>query len=251
MTDSRATTEGSPTRDAALAAELAATRKLAALGALATPFAEELGELFVAIGTTGEAWLGAADPDVREGGASLVALASRGKAIVELYQRCARQKSAPRAQLDLARVVSEAVALLRVTIPTEVNIRVALLPLREQVLADEMAVHQLLISLIGGSAERSDAGTTLAVSVQAVDLGEARNVACSELPSGRYVELCVEGGEAGRQRPSGPASGFGFELAVVKSTVEAHGGAVVVEGSADVGWRVACLFPVIETTRLL
>jgi C4-dicarboxylate-specific signal transduction histidine kinase len=227
-------------------AEPASTQRLAALGTLTLPLAQELTGLLGAIASHAARALSsrtspATDHDLTQ----VLAAASRARSIVEKLQRFARRSSGIREPLDLGKVVSDGLSLLRLTIPGSVHLQAAIAGELELVLADPMAAHQVLVSLVSGSAEVLTPGGTLHVSVDSRDIEGPLTASGPPLPPGRYVRLGVQG------TPSlaTEAGGFGFDLAVVDGILRQHDGALVIETARDGIRRVSCLFPALRTSR--
>jgi len=158
---------------------------------------------------------------------------------IDQLQRFALLSDLSPARIDLGRIVSASAGLLRLTIPPTVNLQVAIAPGLEPVRADEMAAHQILISLIRGSAGAVGPGGTLRVSLELVDV-PARS-SNPELPEGRYLCLGVQA--LGARRAAGGIP-WGFDLEAVKSILQHHGGGVLTDERPDGARMIRCLFPV-------
>jgi len=227
-------------------AEPASTQRLAALGTLTLPLAQELTGLLGAIASHAERALSsraspASDHDLTQ----VLAAAARARTIVEKLQRFARRRNGAREPLDLGKVVSDGLSLLRLTIPGTVHLQAAIAGDLELVMADPMAAHQVLVGLVGGSAEALSAGGTLYVSVDTHDVVTPLTASGPPLHAGRYVRLSVQGTPA----LATEARGFGFDLAVVDGILRQHDGALVIETTRDATRRVSCLFPALRTSR--
>jgi nitrogen-specific signal transduction histidine kinase len=223
------------------AEEPASTQRLAALGTLTLPLAQELTGLLGAIASHAERALSSrTSPAIDHDLTQVLAAASRARGIVEKLHRFARRGVGAREPLDLGRVVSDGLGLLRLTIPGAVHLQAAIAGELELVMADPMAAHQVLVTLVGGSAERLAPGGTLYVSVDGCDIDAATAAVNPALRAGRYVRLGVQGS----QPAAAEARSFGFELAVIEGILRQHDGALTVE-SRDGSRRVSCLFPAI------
>jgi nitrogen-specific signal transduction histidine kinase len=229
-----------------LQAELASTRRLAALGTLTVPLAHELTGLLGAIASHAERALGkrttpANDHDLTQ----VLAAASRARNIVEQLHRLARRQAKDLVPVDLGIVASEGLGLLRLTIPGTISVQVAVDPELDLVLADQMSAHQVLVSLVAGSAGTLCPGDGLHVSVERYTVGEELAAARNGIVPGRYVKLAVRS-RAAANGPGSETRGWGFELAVVEGIVHEHGGMVIAETARDGTRSVACLFPALE-----
>jgi C4-dicarboxylate-specific signal transduction histidine kinase len=233
-------------RSGELQAELTSTRRLAALGTLTVPLAQELGGLLGAIASHAERALGKRTTPTNDHDLTQVlAAASRARSIVEQLRRLARRQVRELVPVDLGIVASEGLGLLRLSIPGTISVQVAVASELDLVLADQMSAHQVLVSLVVGSAGTLRPGDALHVSVERYTVGAELAASRSGLAPGRYVKLAVRS----RAAPSGPGSGtrgWGFELAVVEGIVHEHGGMVIAETARDGTRTVACLFPALE-----
>jgi light-regulated signal transduction histidine kinase (bacteriophytochrome) len=234
-----------------LEAELASTRRLAALGTLTVPLATELTALLGAIASHTERALGNPGSLANDRELTLIlAATSRARTIVEQLHRLARRRKKEPVALDLGAIVSDGVALLRFTLPGTIGLEVRITPELDLVMVDQMAAHQVLVSLVGGTVSTLRPGEALLVSVDRCMLDGALAAPGKGVRSGAYVKLAV----CTRAAPDGPASvtrGWGFELAVVEGIVKEHGGVVLAETAHDGSRTVACLFPALEQAPLV
>lgn len=229
-----------------LQAEPASTRRLAALGTLAVPLAQELAGLLGTIASHAEGALTKRSVPSDDTDLALVlAATSRARSIVEQMQRLARRQVKEPVPVDLGMVASEGLGLLRLTIPAAISVQVAIAPELEPVLMDQMSAHQLLVSLVTGSASLLGPGDALHVTVERCTVDETLAASHAGLTPGRYVKL-----EAHARALSSSASTetrrWGFELAVVEGIVAEHGGTVVTQAARDGSRTVTCLFPALE-----
>jgi signal transduction histidine kinase len=228
-----------------LEAELAATRRLAALGTLTVPLAQELAGLLGAIASHAERAIGERSAASTDDLTQVVAAAARARNIVEQLNRLARRQVKDPVPVDLGLVASEGLGLLRLTIPGTISLQIAVAPELDLVLVDQMSAHQVLVSLVAGSAGTLRPGDALRVTVEGCSLDEGPAASRGGLAPGRYVKLAVRA----RAAPSGPGAatrGWGFELAVVEGIVEEHGGAVIAQTERDGSRTVACFFPALD-----
>lgn len=224
-------------------AEPASTQRLAALGTLTLPLAQELTGLLGAIASHAERALASrTSPKTDHDLTQVLAAASRARGIVEKLQRFARRRTGDREPLDLGKVVSDGLGLLRLTIPGSVHLQAAITGELELVMADPMAAHHVLVSLVAGTAEALAAGDTLRVSVEGCDVDEVLAASNPFLQKGRYVRLGVQCPAASEAE----ARGFGFDLAMVEGILRQHDGALLVDVLRDGTRRVCCLFPALE-----
>ncbi|MCL6646673.1 MAG: hypothetical protein K6U88_17250, partial [Dehalococcoidia bacterium] len=179
--------------------------------------------------------------------------------------RFARGGELSREPVDLAAAARETLQMLRGTFGAGVTARAELPDSPVMVMADPVAVRQVLMNLIINAAEAMEGrGGTLVVraALRAVTLEELTRclkgicIGCGALRPGTYalVEVSDTGrgmDAATRERIFEPFfstkfQGRGLGLAAVLGVAEAHGGAVSVESEPGVGTTFRVLLPVAE-----
>jgi signal transduction histidine kinase len=249
-----------------LEAQLRHAQRLEAIGALAGGIAHDFNNMLGAIVGYGELLrerLVAVDD--QEDVEAILQAAFRGKELVERILRFSRREESRREALDLAAPVQEALQLLRSTLPAAVSLDLEVTADAPPVLADATMVHQVLLNLATNSAhaiaERVAAGggdgriDILLSRAYVRDSLVRRN---PELREGWYAVMEVRDDGDGMapevlDRACEPffttkqdGGGTGLGLAMVRSLVRDHGGAVTIESEPGEGTRVRCYFPSAE-----
>lgn len=233
------------------------SRKLESLGTLAGGIAHDFNNVLLAI--VGYTELAArelpAEGAAREDLDQVLRAAERGKQLVQRILAFSRRRDLTRLPVRLPRVVSEALDLLRATLPSTIEIRTAIDEATPTVLADETQLHQVVLNLATNSAHAMKEGGTLVVRVAAASVNEDLAGRHADLRPGRYARLTVTDTGTGippevRERifepffttkPAGEGTGLG--LSVILGIVRSFDGAIVLESEPGRGTRVDVWLP--------
>ena len=245
----------------ALEAQLRESQKMEAIGTLAGGIAHDFNNILGAI--LGNVALARDDVGVSHPAqASLMQIkraATRARGLVQQILAFSRRQPQELKQQALGPLVSEAVALLRSTLPAQVTLDIRLSAAPLQVHADATQIEQLLINLctnawhaLQGRAGRVAVGA--APVVLAAD--EARRL--GGLPAGRYAHLWVSDDGCGMDsatqarifepffttKPVGQGTGLG--LSVAHGIAATHLGAITVQSEIGEGSTFHLYLPLIE-----
>lgn len=244
-----------------LEAQLRQVQKLEAVGQLAGGIAHDFNNILGAI--LGYAELAqdelAPESEARSHLAEILTAAERARDLVGqilAFSRKADRRSAP---LDLARLVAEALRLVRATIPTTIAFETRLDGGSATVLGDPTQLHQVVVNLCTNAAHAmEDEGGTLSVSIGRRTLSADDVRKDPETAPGDYVVLEVRDTGCGipadiRERVFDPFfttkavnKGTGMGLSVVLGIVRGHGGTIEMESEEGRGTTVRVLLPQIS-----
>ncbi|GIW16462.1 MAG: hypothetical protein KatS3mg063_2315 [Tepidiforma sp.] len=248
-------------------AALARGERLESLRVLSAGLAHDLNNILAAVTGNAEVALQLSGEDslLREALEDIREAGRRGAAMVQQMLRFARGGELTCEPVDLAAAARETLQMLRGTIGAGVTARAELPDSPVMVMADPVAVRQVLMNLVINAAEAMEGrGGTLVVraALRAVTLEELTRclkgicIGCGALRPGTYalVEVSDTGrgmDAATRERIFEPFfstkfQGRGLGLAAVLGVVEAHGGAVSVESEPGVGTTFRVLLPAAE-----
>jgi len=248
-------------------AALARGERLESLRVLSAGLAHDLNNILAAVTGNAEVALQLSGEDslLREALEDIREAGRRGAAMVQQMLRFARGGELTCEPVDLAAAARETLQMLRGTIGAGVTARAELPDSPVMVMADPVAVRQVLMNLIINAAEAMEGrGGTMVVraGLKAVSLEELAGchrctcVGCVSLLPGTYALLEVSDTGRGmdaatRERIFEPFfstkfQGRGLGLAAVLGVVEAHGGAVSVESEPGVGTTFRVLLPAAE-----
>jgi PAS domain S-box-containing protein len=243
-------------------ANLRQAQKMQSLGTLAGGIAHDFNNILLAI--TGNAKLAA--QDLPAGHPAQISLAEISKAsarasgIVNQILAFSRSEETVHASVDLREIIEEAANLMRAALPLKVSIRTRCAPAAPVVLGDAVQIHQVLLNLAANAAHAmSDAGGTIDIDLEQLDLDRQPANQPIPLPPGQYYRIGVHDTGIGISRevldrifepffttkPRGQGTGLG--LSVVHGIIKAHGGFITVSSTLGAGTTFHVYLPVMRS----
>lgn len=230
--------------------QLRQAHKMEALGTLAGGIAHGFNNILTAI--VGHIDLALRAPGVgdetRQDLEQVHAAAMRGSALVRQILAFSRQGQGKRAPVELARIVTDTLALLRPTLPANIEVRHRITAASTWLQADSTQVQQVLLNFFDNAAfAMRGNGGVLDLTLDEVPVGNAFAVAHPPLKPGPYVRLTVRDTGCGmtpavRARifdpfftTRGPGEGTGLGLAAAYGIVTDHGGVITVVSTPNQG----------------
>lgn len=237
-------------------AQLAASRRLEAVGQLAGGVAHDLNNALAPILSHANAALEEAPPggELREDLAQVVGAATRARGIVRRLLAFSRRQPLEVVPLDLSEVVVTLLPMLRDVAGPAVKVEPSLGEGLPAVEGDRGQLETALVSLAANARDAMPRGGELHLVTSAEELAEDR-ARGRGLPSGRYVSLVVRDTGAGmspdvQERVFEPffttkevGKGSGLGLASVHGVVKGHGGAIEVISAPGKGTAFRLLLP--------
>ena len=243
-----------------LTEELRQVQKMEAVGRLAGGVAHDFNNILAAmIGYTELATynISAANPAWHQLQEVLRA-GQRAKALVHQILTFSRRTAQAHAPVQLPPLVEEALALLRASLPSSIEIRQHIDPEVGAVLADPTQLHQVIINLCANAEyAMRQTGGLLDVRLEAVKVDTALAAQHPTLHLGPHVQLTVR--DTGQGMPpevvehiydpffttKAAGEGTGIGLSVVHEIVVNHGGTITVESQVDYGTTFTIYLPCI------
>ncbi len=181
---------------------------------------------------------------------------NRAKHLVRQILAFSRMREQEEKPMQLVPIITEALKMLRASIPTTIEIQSNLKRESGTVKADPTRIHQVLMNLCTNAAHAmQQTGGVLKIDLEDIDLGAEAVSRYPNLEPGPYVRLTVSDtghgmDDAIKERIFDPyfttkekGVGTGLGLAVVHGIVNKHGGEVSVESEPGKGSAFQVLFP--------
>jgi PAS domain S-box-containing protein len=241
-----------------LEAQLRQAQKMEAIGTLASGIAHDFNNILAAILGYSELALAQVPPanQVRQHLQQILAAGVRAKELVQQILIFSRQSEQARRPLQLAPLVTEALALLRAALPATIELRQELTDTISTVVADPTQLHQVLLNLCTNAAHAMrDTGGVLTVGLDTCESVADLPSGTPRLPPGAYVRLTVQDTGHGMTRATverifepffttkNVGEGTGLGLAVVHGIIGNHGGAIRVDSAPGHGTTFRVYLP--------
>ena len=249
------------THEVQLERQLSQAQRMEAIGTLAGGIAHDFNNNLASIITCTEM----ARDDVPEGSPMRelldVVLKSsyRGRNLVKQILTFSCQVEQERQPVQVERIISECLKLLRASFPTSIEISQNIANRPGRVQADPTQIHQIVMNLCtnAGHAMQKNGGK-LEIMLANIDLDTAAVSGFPDLPSGPYLRLTVQ--DTGHDMDSatmerifdpffttkGHGEGTGLGLSVVHGIVKNHGGAITVNSEPGKGTSFHVFLPRID-----
>lgn len=236
-------------------------QKLEALGTLAGGIAHDFNNIIgIIIGNTELARQDVGDSQTAAESLDEIRKASvRAKALAQRILAFASQHEQPHGVMELGPIVTEAVTLLRSTLPARIEIVATLDADAPSVRADPTQVHQILINLCTNSWHAMEERPgRIDIRLDAVTLNAEAVSAAAAVQPGRFARLSVTDTGTGMDAATldrifepffttkAPSQGTGLGLSVVHGMVKAHGGTINVTSRPGKGSTFTMHFPAAE-----
>ncbi len=122
----------------------------------------------------------------------IISAAKRGKDITRQLLTFSRQTDQPKSPMHIQPLIKETVALIRASIPANIDIRTNITPTTAYIIASPAQIHQMLINLCT-NANRAIGGQSGAIDInlEVVDITPTNTKMSPGLPPGNYAKLTV------------------------------------------------------------
>lgn len=241
--------------------QLFQAQKSEALGALAGGMAHDINNSLVPIMTMAPLARRLAPQDGLEQ-QCLALIEKAGTRIRDLVRRIlafSRQHDLPVGPINLVDAFKEAIELLRVSVPTRVEVRSVVEPDRAVIQGDVGPIQQALLNLgINASDAIGSNGGVVELSLQSIEITNPARAIDGVVSPGCYYRVRVSDNGEGMDKevlahmlepffttkPVGKGTGLG--LPMVRSIVQAHGGRLCVESRKGAGTTFDLYFPTLQ-----
>ena len=186
---------------------------------------------------------------------------NRAKNLVQQILRFSRNSNMVMEPIHLVPVLSEAIRLLRSTIPTTIEIKHQLETARDTILGDSTQLHQVVTNLVTNAYHAMrETGGVITISLENVVLNTPKQFLSMTLPPGEYLRLRVNDNGPGMtpvvlERVFEPYfttknvnEGTGLGMAVVKGIVKSHHGLIEIETTLGKGTSFDVFLPLTWNT---
>ncbi|GAB6144090.1 hybrid sensor histidine kinase/response regulator [Desulfocicer niacini] len=187
----------------------------------------------------------------------------RARDVVQQLLSFTRKTKNQHLPIEINALAREAVALLRASIPTTIDIRVDISDGLPAINADATQIQQIILNLTtNGVHAMENSQGVLSLSLETVCIGQTCDTHphFQEMPHGQYVQLVVRDTGPGvdpaimgkifdpyfTTREVGKGTGLG--LTVVKGIVNGHDGAIAIDSRPGKGTAVYVIFPAVPHT---
>ncbi len=243
-----------------LEARLLQPRKMEAIGTLAGGIAHDFNNILSAIIGYSEMTRGKLQQmELHRYLENILLAAHRAKELMAQILTFSRHTDKELKPVNIRDLLSEALKLLRATIPSTIGIHPEIDPGVMNVLADPTLLHQVLINLCTNAAHAMrESGGLLEVRLDSVKIDQNTPHIDYDLSPGMYVKLTVS--DTGTGIPpeildrifdpffttKGKGEGSGLGLSVVYGIARKHGGTVTVKSTLGQGSAFCVYLPAIE-----
>jgi PAS domain S-box-containing protein len=241
-------------------AQLRQSRKMESLGTLAGGIAHDFNNILN--GTFGFVDLARLElpreHPVHEWLDRIAGSSQRARELVRQILTFSRKNEGERVPLRLHHVVSEALRLLRSTLPATIDLEPRIAGDTPPVLADATQIHQVVLNLCTNAAHAMPArGGGIIVTLEAWNVTAGQAATLGELKPGPHVRLSVADDGCGMDAATlehiyepffttkETGAGTGLGLAVVHGIVKSHEGAIAVRSAVGVGTTFEIYFPTV------
>jgi PAS domain S-box-containing protein len=241
-----------------LEAQSRQSRKMESLGTLAGGIAHDFNNILT--GTFG--FVDLARLDLEPGHPAhawldrISSSSQRARDLVRQILTFSRKNESARMSQRLHPVVSEALRLIRTSLPATIELVSDLAEDAPSVLADSTQIHQVVLNLCTNASHAMPKGGKIAVELKLCVVTEEQAAGHDDLTPGQWVRLSVADEGIGMDAATldqifepffttkGTGVGTGLGLAVVHGIVKSHEGAIVVRSTVGAGSTFELYFPI-------
>ncbi len=235
--------------------QLRHAQKMEAIGALAGGIAHDFNNILAGIIGYAELAQRAASAQQRADLDQVLTAAQRGRQLVKRILTFGCQREGASTNVRLEQPLREALALLRATLPSTVEIVEQIDPTTPAVLVDETEVHQIIMNLATNAAHAMPTGGRISVELAPLLVDDTFAQAHPGVASGLFAKLTVRDTGVGMDESvraralepffstKAPDAGSGLGLSVLHGIVTSRGGLLQIDSAVGQGTSVKILLP--------
>ena len=187
--------------------------------------------------------------------------AERARDLVDQILAFGRHRDARPRRLNANAVITEAAALLAVSLPEAIDLAVHEPPVAAIVSGEPAQLQQVILNLCNNAAQAIEGRGRIDIAMDVHDIATAQQFAYDELRPGRYACIAISDTGNGMDQATlsrifepfytTRSTGNGLGLATVREIVRDHGGAINVASAPGAGSRFEVWLPcspIVETT---
>ena len=244
-------------------AQMREAQKMESLGTLAGGIAHDFNNILAAIlGYAELAQLECPEESSSNHYVSQISQAgSRAKELVQQILAFSRQGRSEKSPLDISRVITEALKLIKATMPANIELHENISPNIAPVFADEIQIHQVVMNLCTNAHHAmKNSGGKLDVDLSAVTIQEPDAKSYPGIIPGNYLKLSITDTGCGiathainrifdpyfTTKPTGEGTGLG--LSTVHGIVKDHGGIIKVYSELGAGTTFQVFLPAADAS---
>ncbi len=240
-------------------------RKMEAIGTLAGGIAHDFNNILTAILGYAQLARGEAEgsPSLQKCLNEILTAGNRAKQLVNQILLFSRKTEPEQKPVLIEQVVKEAVDLVRISLPSTIEIRTDFQASGAHVLAEPTQVHQIVLNLCTNARDAMEDGPgRLTVGLTETELDPTEVAAVPSLEPGPYVKLTIQDTGEGMEKAvldrifdpffttKGVGKGTGMGLSVVDGIVKGHRGTIRVSSKPGQGTTFEVLLPKIVPEAL-
>src|SRR3984893_5375370 len=231
--------------------------KMEAVGRLAGGIAHDFNGVLASVYAYGEMLVeeAPAGSPLKRYAQNVLNAAVRGRELVEQILTYSRSQHGKREPVDIARVVAEALELVRGSIPVGIRLGANGSESPLVVTGDATRLHQVVMNLCSNAIQATSGDGSLHVALEATDISTERALSHGTLRPGRYVRLTVKDNGSGMDEATlsrifepffttkEAGRGTGLGLSLVYAIVTDSGGAIDVKSAPEQGSTFTIYLP--------
>ncbi|KPA17259.1 two component system sensor histidine kinase, hybrid [Candidatus Magnetomorum sp. HK-1] len=239
------------------------SQKMEAIGTLAGGIAHDFNNILMPIFVFTEMIMSKLEKNSKErkNAQSVLLCAQRAKDLVKQILTFSRNNKEEKKKIFLQQQISEALKLLRASIPTTIKIRQSIDKNCSPISANPIQMHQIIMNLCTNAYQAIPNKGIMAISLSEINISSDTDIAKFNLQKGKYLRLEVSDNGIGIEKENlkkifdpyfttkPKDKGTGLGLSVIHGIVKDHSGHITVYSEPGQGTTFHVYFPTIMSKR--